>query len=120
MTKTTHMAASLALLIVSHGALACDYPERVKDFPDGNTATQEEMLAAQKLVKAYVTSMEAYLDCIKGDEAQALIALGDTDEEAKRQRALTFDKKHNAAVEEMNLVAEEFNVQVRAFKERNK
>ena len=119
-TKTIQMAISVALILLAQSALACEYPERVKDFPDGNTASQEEMLAAQKLVKAYVTSMEAYLDCIKADEAQALIALGDADEEARRQRAIMFDKKHNAAVEEMNLVAEEFNVQVRAFKERKK
>ena len=31
-----------------------------------------------------------------------------------------FNKKYNAAVEEMNLVAEEFNIQVRAYKDQNK
>ena len=119
-SKTSQIAVSVAVLILAHGAIACEYPARVKDLPDGNSASQEDMLAAQKLVKAYVTDMEAYLECIKADEALALTALSDADEEAKQQRAAMFDKKHNAAVEEMNLVAEEFNVQVRAFKERNK
>jgi hypothetical protein len=31
-----------------------------------------------------------------------------------------FNKKYNAAVEQMNLVAEEFNVQVRAYKDINR
>jgi hypothetical protein len=31
-----------------------------------------------------------------------------------------FNKKYNAAVEEMNLVAEEFNIQVRTYKAKPK
>ena len=64
--------------------------------------------------------MEEYLACIEADEAQAVLALNNVDEDTKRQREDLFNKKYNAAVEEMNLVAEEFNVQVRAYKDRNR
>ena len=119
MNKLTKSAASVALALLTHGALACDYPQRA-DVPDGATASKDEMIAGQRGVRSYVAAMEEYLACIEAAEAQAVISLGDdVDESAKRQREDLFNKKYNAAVEEMNLVAEEFNVQVRAYKARS-
>lgn len=112
-------AISVAILLMAHSVIACDYPQRV-DMPDGATASKEVMIAGQKSVKAYMATMEEYLACIEADEAAAVLALGDVDEDTKRQRAELFNKKYNAAVEEMNLVAEEFNVQVRAYKDINR
>lgn len=120
MTKTTRLAVSVAAFCLAQGALACDYPARVQDVPDGNTATRDEMVAGKKAVQTYISDMEAYLSCIEAEESQAVMALGETDEEAKTQRAETFNKKYNAAVEEMNLVAEEFNIQLRAYNARKK
>lgn len=121
MNKLMNTAVSVALLFLAQGALACDYPERVKNVPDGNTATREEMIAGKKAVQSYIAKMEEYLSCIEAEEAQAVIAMGAVDDETKRQRKSTFDKKYNAAVEDMNLVAERFNIQLRAFnaKRRN-
>ena len=116
MTKT---ALSVAMIFLAQVALACDYPQRA-NVPNGLTATKDEMIAGQKGVKAYMADMETYLSCIEAEEAQAVLALGEMDEETKRQRADMFNKKYNAAVEEMNLVAEEFNIQVRAYKDKNK
>ena len=107
------------MLFVAQGAFACDYPQRI-DVPDGATATKEDMIAGQKGVKTYMASMEEYLACIESDEAQSVLGMGDVDADAKRQREDMFNKKYNAAVEEMNLVAEEFNMQVRAYKDRNR
>lgn len=119
MNKLIRTAASLALIFAAQGALACDYPQRI-DVPNGVTASKDDMIAGQKGVKTYMASMEDYLACIEADEAQAVLGLGDVDEDTKRQREDMFNKKYNAAVEEMNLVAEEFNVQVRAYKDRNR
>lgn len=112
-------AISVAILLMAQSALACDYPRRV-DMPDGATAGKDDMLTGQKDVKAYMAAMDEYLTCIEGEEATAVLALGDVDEDTKRQRAELFNKKYNAAVEQMNLVAEEFNVQVRAYKDVNR
>jgi hypothetical protein len=119
MNKTMKTAISVAMLFFAQGALACDYPQRV-DLPNGASATKDEMIAGQKGVKKYMATMETYLACIEAEEAQAVIELGDMDEETSRQRAEMFNKKYNAAVEEMNLVAEEFNIQVRTYKARPK
>lgn len=110
---------TLAFLFSAQSALACDYPQRI-EVPDGATASKEDMIAGQKSVRSYMASMEAYLTCIEADEAQAVLSLGDIGEREKRQREDMFNKKYNAAVEEMNLVAEEFNIQVRAYKDRSR
>lgn len=119
MNKLMKSAVYVAILFVAQGALACDYPTRI-DMPDGATATKEAMITGQKGVKGYMASMEEYLSCIEGEEAEAVLGRGDVNEDAKRQREELFNKKYNAAVEEMNLVAEEFNMQVRAYKDRNR
>ncbi len=120
MNKLTNTAVSVALLFFAQSALACDYPERVDDVPDGNIATRDEMIAGKKAVQSYLAVMEEYLACIEAEEAQAVIAMGAVDDETKRQRKSTFDKKYNAAVAEMNLVAERFNIQLRAYNARRK
>jgi hypothetical protein len=118
--KKTRLAVSVAALFLAQGALACDYPQRIENMPDGDSATREDMLAGKKAVQEYLADMESYLGCIEAEEAQAVIAMGDAAEEAKAQRQETFNKKYNAAVEEMNLVAEEFNIQLRAYNARKK
>jgi hypothetical protein len=119
MNKLIKTAVSVTVLFIAQGALACDYPQRI-DVPNGTTSSKEDMITGQKSVKAYMASMEEYLACIEAGEAQAIKDLGAIDEDAKRQREEMFNKKYNAAVEEMNLVAEEFNMQVRAYKDRNR
>lgn len=122
MNRLIQIAALVALTFMAQNSLACDYPKRV-DVPDGATATKDEMIAGQRDVKSYIGDMETYLACIEAEEAQAMLASGDEgeegDEEARLQREEMFNKKYNAAVEEMNLVAEEFNVQVRVYKSRS-
>ncbi|NNF49322.1 MAG: hypothetical protein HKN65_05665 [Woeseiaceae bacterium] len=110
----------MALLLLAQGALACIYPDRVKEFPDGMTATRDQMVASKKAVQSYIADMESYLSCIEAREAESQIAMGTVDEGTKRQRSAMFDKKYNAAIEAMNLVAEEFNVQLRAYNARKK
>ena len=119
MNKTMKSALSVAILFMAQGALACDYPARV-DMPDGATATKDAMIVGQRGIKTYMASMEEYLSCIEADEAAAVLSLGEIDKETKRQREELFNKKYNAAVQQMNLVAEEFNVQVRAYKDINR
>ena len=119
MNSIIKTAVSVAILFAAQSALACDYPERV-DIPDGATASKEALIAGQKEIKAYMASMDEYLSCIEAEEASAVLALGEIDEDTERQRAEMFNKKYNAAVEQMNLVAEEFNVEVRAYKDVNR
>lgn len=118
MNRLIKLAAVTALVSMTSGALACDYPKRAV-VPDGATSSKEQMIAGQRDVKDYMAAMENYLSCIEAEEAASVLELGDLDDTAKRLRDDMFNKKYNAAVEEMNLVAEEFNLQVRAYKQRN-
>jgi hypothetical protein len=115
MTKNIKLAAISILLFTAPAAFACDYPERAT-FPDGQTATKDEMIAGQQSVKAYMAAMEEYLACIAADEEVASAQLEDPSEEVLRQREQMLGKRHNAAVEEMEIVAAEFNNEVRAYK----
>jgi hypothetical protein len=117
MKKILQLLVATAGILGASMALSCEYPART-DVPDGNTATKDEMVAGQRSVKSYMAAMEEYLSCIETAE-QETIAGGDLDEDAKQQRIAMFNKKYNAAVEAMNLIAEQFNAQVRAYKDRS-
>ena len=117
MKDISHTLILLAVLFAAPVALACDYPQRAS-VPNGATATKEEMINGQRDVKSYMAAMEEYLSCIEAAE-QETVAGNELDEDARQQRIAMFNKKYNAAVDEMNLVAAEFNIQVRAYKERN-
>ena len=100
--------------------LACDYPSRPANIPDGSVASQDEMFVGVKAINAYQTAMQKYLDCIQADEVVAVTSMDDADDKTKKKRATMFNKKYNAAVEEMTLVVEQFNVEIRAYKQRSK
>ncbi len=108
-------AIACALLAFPNIVFACDYPQRA-EIPDGATASKEEMLAGQSSVKSYMAAMDEYLACIEKEEKDTVAKMSDItdDERVNRETALT--KKHNAAVEEMELTAARFNDEVRAYK----
>lgn len=115
--KSFRIAVFLGLAGFAAAAQAeCVYPEQSVEMPDGTTATKEEMVAAQKAVKAYIADMEDYLDCLKEEHAAAVAEAGDVDEEVAAKREAMFTKRHDAAVDQMHLIGARFNEQVRAYK----
>jgi hypothetical protein len=92
-------------------ALACDYPPLVA-VPDGEAATIDEMVAAQQTVRTYMEAMDTYLNCVNGE----LQAAGD---DAPEEFKAIMVSRHNAAVEEMEMVAASFNDQIAAFRAAN-
>ncbi len=118
MKKLIKIALSLSILFGAGQAVACDYPDRVM-IPNGNTATKEEMIAGQRGVKEYVANMEVYLDCIVEEEKQAREALSELPPEVEQEREDMLNKKYNAAVDEMERVAAQFNAEVQAFRARD-
>lgn len=112
MVKLRHLMTAAAIATLSGPAFAaCPYPEEVA-VPDGSIATSEEMLDGQKSVKSYIAAMEDYLKCLDAEE----IAMGDAVTE--EERALHV-KRHNAAVDAMEKLANDFNEQIRAFRAAN-
>lgn len=87
-------AATIASLVFSASALACDKPT-APELPDPATAVTPQMIKAKNEVNAYIDAAKQYLDCIKGNAG-----------------------RHNAMVDEMEKVADKFNAAVRAYKAR--
>lgn len=115
MNNSVRLICAIALTIGIQSALACEYPERVT-IPNGTTATKEEMLDGQRGVKAYVANMEAYLECIVDEEKQARALIENLSPEDEQQREDMLNKKYNAAVDEMERTAAQFNVEVQAYR----
>jgi hypothetical protein len=111
--------AAAAFMPVAHAD--CTYPPAPSQIPDGNTATLDQMLTAQKAVQGYNEQMMAYLSCIKLERENA-VAQGGA-KLTKQQKAEIEDieiEKHNAAVDQLHAVADQFNTQVKIFKARDK
>ena len=104
-----------SLLIAASPLFACEYPDRVL-IPNGNTATKEDMVEGQRAVKNYVTAMEVYLECIVEEEKQARDTLDDLQPEQEQEREEMLNKKYNAAVDEMERTAAQFNAEVQAYR----
>jgi hypothetical protein len=118
--KALYSLAALAALAAGGAAeAACTYPKAPSSIPDGNTATLEEMLAAQKAVKEFDKQIIAYTNCLKLEHEAALARdEGLTDEQKKELERIQI-QKHNAAVEADEELAARFNEQLKVFKAKN-
>jgi succinate dehydrogenase/fumarate reductase flavoprotein subunit len=90
MKKSVSLVALLVACAVP--AFGCDKPSAPSNFPDGKSASKDEMLAAKKEVDGFKRSMEEYISCERN--------------QAKAESAHT----------ELQRVADRFNEQIRVFK----
>jgi len=86
----------------------CAAPTAPK-LPDGSTASQDDMLAAQREVRAFVAAAENYLKCLS-------TVIDDEDREAPERNAAVGE--HNRMIAVMEQVAAGFNEQIHVFKAR--
>jgi len=108
-------AAVLLLFAAAGTALAqegCRKPQSTVNIPDGQSASREEMIAAQTAVNAFLDTMNTYLECL--DERARELPEG---EDGRRARVIN-DARYTAARDEMQALAEKFNLQVRVYKLR--
>lgn len=136
------VAALPALLAMSLTAeAACVYPQAPQSFPNGATATKDDMLAAQAKIKEYTRAVQgpaalkpnataeetaqyeaakksAYLTCLESEKNEALAKLDPADPEyaAKKLNVETIHaKKNDAAVDELTAVATRWKQEITAF-----
>ena len=120
------LTLAFALAVAAQAQADCVYPKAPGTPPDGNTATKDEMIAAQKLVKAYNEDIKTYTDCLKSENADAMKADGKKPEKERmtKDQKDELDKvvvqKNNAAVDEAQAVTDRFNEQIRAFNAKSK
>lgn len=116
----TRLTLVLILLATAGAAEAtCIYPRAPERVPDGATATYDEMVAAQKAVRQFNEDIEAYNSCLDL-EITTLEKDGHLDENQLAERRSMQAKKNNAAVDEVQALADRFNEQLRIFKARDK
>lgn len=107
------IVAAIVLSLASSLAFAeCDEPS-APIVPDGNVASMDELVSAQKSIKMFQTSLEEYRDCLKGME-QAI----DQESEDAQEQAAAIIASYNGSVDKEAMVAEEFNGAVQSFKAR--
>jgi hypothetical protein len=118
--KMLALISVVALLGAGAAHAACSYPRAPQKMPDGNSASMEEMVEAQKAVRKYDADINAYVACLKLEHEQQLAQDSDAlSEDQKKYMARLQVQKHNAAIDELEAVAARFNEQVKVFKAKN-
>ena len=101
------LAAAAAACCFSLAAQAdCVLPPAPSKIPDGNSASEQEMITAMQTLKEYNADVDTYLKCLQFETKQNRLSAGDQ------------EKMHNTAVDTMQKVASKFNEQVRTFKSK--
>jgi hypothetical protein len=118
--KALIAAAAFAALMAGPVHADCPYPAAPEKIPDGNTATLDEMIAVKKQVAEYDAAISTYLDCIKQEHVDAVAKAADklTDKQ-KEDLDHIETQRHNAAVAQLQGIADHFNEQVRVYKAKN-
>ena len=89
----------------------CTFPQQPA-IPDGDTATEAELIEAREKMMTYLEEGQAFNDCLHEVEATWT-------EEEKKEKSPYIVQFHNRMVDNMHEVAELFNTALRAFKARN-
>ena len=118
--------ASTAVLSAGTAYADCSYPTPPDHIPDGNTATLQEMVEAQKAVKEYDKAINAYVACIQLERDDAVGKIAKPGEKPTADQKKAMDdmervevQKHNAAIDQLQSVADRFNEQVKVYKSKN-
>jgi hypothetical protein len=114
--------ATAAFVVLMAGPVYadCPYPAPPDKIPDGNTATLNEMVTVKKQVSDYDAAIGVYLDCIKQEHEDAVAKGGDKLTDKQKQDLDHMEtSRHNAAVAQLQSIADRFNEQVRIYKAKN-
>jgi hypothetical protein len=115
------LLAFAATVLAAGAAYAdCPYPAPPDKLPDGATAAMPDMLAGQKAVAEYNKAINDYTACIDKELDAAIAKGGDKlkpEQRADMQRIA--NQKHNAAIDQLQSVADRFNEQVKVFKAKS-
>lgn len=108
----TLIACTLAFGLSSNALAECVAPA-APIIPDGNVASEDELVSAQGAYRSFEQKFYDYRDCLTAEEQALSPEAADLEEQ---KAAITA--ADNAAFEELNRVANEFNSAVKAFKAR--
>jgi hypothetical protein len=96
---------------------ACKPPDTLRKFPDGKTATLDEMKNAQKVFTDFDKKIETYRACLKSEYDAQMKKYPKADDELKKQFFDDRQKKDDAAYLQVLQAKEDLNLQIRVYKE---
>ena len=112
--------AAVAMLAAGAAYADCSYPAAPDKLPDGATATLDEMLAGQKAVNAYNKAVNDYVACIDKQLDDDIAKQGDKlKPQQKSEMQKVEAQKHNAAIDQLQSIADRFNEQIKVYKARS-
>lgn len=118
MQRSIFAAVSLFVFLgAAQAQPSCVYPQAPRSIPIGAIATHEEIVEAHKQVKQFDEDIRTYNICLEL-ELKALEENTEIDEERKDQQRLMLARKSNAAIDEVQMVVNRFNEQLRAYRKR--
>ena len=108
----------VVLLSASAASATCLAPAPPGTFPDGNTATLDEMKAGAKAVKDFIAQSDAYEDCVSGETPKfdPKAKMSDKDKADLAATQAAAQKKVDASEEAKKSVGAKMNEQIRLFK----
>ena len=77
------------------------------------------MIAGMTAFKKYDADVNAYLSCLDTEANTRITEAGENADQVKQIKIMS-SKKHNAAIDELQARAEEFNSQLRVYKSKHK
>lgn len=86
----------------------CTAPDRLPVVPEGGNSTLDVMVQAQITIKAYMEISNIYVECLS--------EILDGEEPSEEQSRIVLDK-HNQTVDAMQNIEENWNSQIRAFRQ---
>ncbi len=100
------LVVGLVIALPAYGD-ECVLPPPPSKIPDGATASKQQMINAMNTLKEYNGDVNVYLECL--------------DFQTKRNRMPSElrDLKHDAAITQLQTIADKFNQQVRVFKSKH-
>ena len=117
MTRLT--LALIALAAAGAAQAACIYPRAPDRLPDGARPRSRKWRPRRKPCSSSTRTSTAYNSCLDL-EMVTLEKSGSYDENRLTELRAMQAKKNNAAVDEVQAVADRFNEQLRIFKARDK
>ncbi|QIB64346.1 hypothetical protein [Kineobactrum salinum] len=96
--------AALALVAASPAVVACDQPAFSYQIPDGKSADEAAMAAAQQAVKSYVEAGESFISCLEQDGSV---------------NSGNLARLRNSTIDDMEQIAAKFNRQLRQYRKAN-
>ncbi len=118
-TRTLAIALLASATLAAPAMAECVYPKTPTTAPNGTTATETEMIAGKQAFDVYQKDVNAYLACLDNEANARVTEAGDNADLVKQIKVMAA-KKHNAAIDELQARADEFNQQLRAYKNKNK